>query len=207
MRSEELYGEAEMETQHFIQATIAYEQATLATDPEHQSMIDWSHNHTWQEVLEVVDSAAQAFQDTSSMWGKVRKAFRSVGSNQKVFAAWMEILPTQSQYASVLFGGLKLIFGVRMRERRQKTQVDKFQAASRLKTLREEACEALSQIPISLAMTGNVLKSFSASVDLHKCSSALYVAILATLEQLLKYYKGNSASLFLPRLLKLRICP
>ena len=118
--SEEMYGEAEVETQHFIEATIAYEQSALATDPEHQSNIDWNHNHTWQEVLEVVDNAAQAYEDTSSVWGKVRKAFRSIGSSQKVFAAWMEILPTQSQYASVVFGGLKLIFGVCLKEKQSR---------------------------------------------------------------------------------------
>ena len=54
---------------------------------------------------------------------------------------------------------------------------------------------ALMQIPFCLARTGDVLKTFHASVELHKCSSALYVAILATLQHILVYYRASSASL------------
>ncbi len=110
--SEDLYKDADVETQHFIQATIAYEKAALAADPKYTADVDWNHSHTWEEVLEVVDKANQAHSDTSSVWGKVRRAFRSLGSNHKIFEAWINILPTQSQYASIVCGGLKVIFGV-----------------------------------------------------------------------------------------------
>ena len=72
---------------------------------------------------------------------------------------------------------------------------DTNQAASRLKYLREETCEALMQIPLVLTRTGSILKTFNASVELHKCSSNLYVAILNTLEHVLRYYKTRCASL------------
>lgn len=109
--SEELYEDANVETQHFIQAVIVYEQSA---DAEHRININWEHSHTWDEVLEVVDKAAQAHHDTSTAWGKVRKAFRSVGNHHKAFAAWVNILPTQSQYASIVCGGLKVVIGVRV---------------------------------------------------------------------------------------------
>ena len=110
-----------METQHFIEATIAYEASAAAADPNHKTNIDWNHIHTWEEVLEEVEKAAQSYNDNSKVWGKVRKAFRSIGSNQKIFAAWLEFLPSQSQYCSIVCGGLKLILGVRlMRTRRPK---------------------------------------------------------------------------------------
>lgn len=50
-------------------------------------------------------------------------------------------------------------------------------------------------IPLTLTRIGNILKTFSASEELGKCSSNLYVSVLETLEQVLKYYKSNSASL------------
>ena len=74
---------------------------------------------------------------------------------------------------------------------------DMLQAASRLKVLREETCKALMQIPLVLTRMGSITKTFSASVELHKCSSDLYVAILNTLEHILRYYRSKSASLFL----------
>lgn len=73
---------------------------------------------------------------------------------------------------------------------------DIIQAASRLKILREETCKALMQIPLVLTRTGSTIRTFSASVELQKCSSNLYVAILKTLEHILRYYRGKSTSLF-----------
>lgn len=71
---------------------------------------------------------------------------------------------------------------------------DMIQAASRLKVLREETCKALMQIPLVLARTGSTIETFSASVELQKCSSNLYIAILKTLEHILRYYRGRSTS-------------
>ncbi len=109
---EELYEDTSEETQHFIEAAMDYERSAIAADSEYKASIDWSHVHTWEEVLEEVDRAAQSYNDTSNVWGKVRKAFRSVGGNQQVFVAWLELLPIQSEYCSIVCGGLKLIFGV-----------------------------------------------------------------------------------------------
>ena len=192
--SEELYADADIETQHFREATTAYENAAAAADPKYKAIVDWAHVHTWEEVLDVVDKAAESHNEKSSVWGKVRKSFRSVGNNHKVFATWMNLLPTQSQYASIVCGGLKVILGVCLSGLISRLQIDVFQAASRLKTLREEAYTALTQIPSVLERTGGILKIFRASVQLHRCSSALYIAILATLEHMFQYYKTNSAS-------------
>ena len=75
---------------------------------------------------------------------------------------------------------------------------DMIQAAYRLKVLREETYKALIQIPLLLTRTGSILKTFSASVELHQCSSNLYVAILKTLEHILRYYRSRSGSLSPP---------
>ena len=71
---------------------------------------------------------------------------------------------------------------------------DMIQAASRLKNLREETSKALMQIPMVLTRMGSIIKTFSASVELHKCSTNLYISILNTLEHILKYYRSKSSS-------------
>lgn len=112
--SQDVHEDADLVGQHFILASIACERSLNEANPNRKSEIDWQHAHTWEEVLEEVEKAAKSFNDTSSTWGKVRQVFRSMGNNNKVFTVWLDILPTQSQYCSIVCGGLKLIFGVRL---------------------------------------------------------------------------------------------
>ena len=112
--SHDTHVDADLAGQHFIFASIACERSLNEANPNHKSEVDWQHVHTWEEVLEEVEKAATSFNDTSSTWGKVRKVFRSMGNNHKVFKTWLEFLPTQSQYCSIVCGGLKLILGVRL---------------------------------------------------------------------------------------------
>ena len=111
--SHDIHPDADLVGQHFILASIACERSLNEANPKRNSEIDWQHTHTWEEVLKEVEIAATTFNETSSTWGKLRKAFRSMGSNHKVFKAWLEFLPNQSQYCSIVCGGLKLILGVR----------------------------------------------------------------------------------------------
>lgn len=112
--SQDNHANADLVGQHFIQASIACERSLNEANPNRKFKIDWQHAHTWEEVLEDVEAAATSFNDASSTWGKVRKAFRTMGSNHKVFKAWLEFIPTQSEYCSIVCGGLKLILGVRV---------------------------------------------------------------------------------------------
>ena len=110
---EEIHADADLVRQHFILASIACERSLNEAHPNHKSEIDWEHTHTWEEVLKEIEEAASLLNDSSGSWGKVRKVFRSIGTNHKVFQAWLEFLPNQSQYFSIVCGGLKLIIGVR----------------------------------------------------------------------------------------------
>ena len=110
--SQETHADADLVGQHFILASIACERSLNEAHPNHKSEIDWEHTHTWEEVLKETEEAASSFNDPSGSWGKVRKVFRSLGTNHKVFKAWLEFLPDQSQYCSIVCGGLKLILGV-----------------------------------------------------------------------------------------------
>jgi hypothetical protein len=74
--------------------------------------LDLNSNFQWENVLEAVNEASELYQNVPGAWGKIRKALRRFGKNNAVFTAWAEVLPSQSQYFSILCGGLKLIFGV-----------------------------------------------------------------------------------------------
>jgi len=68
--------------------------------------------HTWEDVLAEVERAEVVYSDASGAWGKIQKGLRKFGSNARAFEAWASLLPSESEYTSVLCGGLKLIFGV-----------------------------------------------------------------------------------------------
>ena len=89
----------------------AYEKTTK--DSKYKTSIVSDGMHTWEEVLAEVHAASERYNDVPGFWGKIRKGLRSFGTNNQVFDAWSGLLPTQSQYLSVLCGGLKLIFSVR----------------------------------------------------------------------------------------------
>jgi hypothetical protein len=68
--------------------------------------------HTWDDVLELVDGALASYQDTSGPCGKIKKMLRKLGSQTEMLMAWSSLLPSQSEYFSLLCGGLKIIITV-----------------------------------------------------------------------------------------------
>ena len=100
----------EIEKQRFQEALIAYQTKTKGS--RYNTNIDLNALHTWEEVLEAVDEASTQYAQIPGLWGKIRKGLRRFGKNNQAFIAWAEVLPSQSEYFSILCGGLKLIFGV-----------------------------------------------------------------------------------------------
>ena len=70
--------------------------------------------HTWNEILVIQQKLSQEREDQSSVGlkGFLHKQGRRFGDNSESFKAWLDLLPTESHYISVLCGGLKLILGV-----------------------------------------------------------------------------------------------
>jgi hypothetical protein len=68
--------------------------------------------HTWNDVLAEVENASKQYNEPEGTWGKIRKAFRKSGDTAVSTSAWLALLPAQSEYFSVLCGGLTLIVGV-----------------------------------------------------------------------------------------------
>jgi len=108
--SEETYREAEREKQRFKLAMEEYDKTTQGS--KFKTEVTDKCVHTWNDVLTEVQRAEETYYDVSGMWGKIRKGLRSLGRNSKAFEAWASLLPSGSEYFSVLFGGFRLIFGV-----------------------------------------------------------------------------------------------
>lgn len=109
-QSEEFYKDVASEERLFKSAIETYEKTTK--DTKYKTDIISDATHTWEEVLAEVNAASERYNDVPGFWGKIRRGLRSFGSNSQVFDAWAGLLPTQSNYLSVLCGGLKLIFSV-----------------------------------------------------------------------------------------------
>lgn len=68
------------------------------------------------------------------------------------------------------------------------------QAASRHRDLRTEITDALEELPNLLECTGILNGIWSDSLELHQCSSDLYVSILKTLHHIVYWMKQKSPS-------------
>ncbi|EEU37989.1 uncharacterized protein NECHADRAFT_48249 [Fusarium vanettenii 77-13-4] len=168
--SEEIYRDAEREKQRFKTAMEEYENTTQGS--KFKTEVTDKCVHTWNDALTEVQRAEETYYDASGMWGKIRKGLRSLGRNSKAFEAWASLLPSGSEYFSVLFGGFRLIFRVCTA------------AAARLHDLRSDICDALAEIPALLQCTHVALGIFKRSKELHQASAALYSAIIAALHHI-----------------------
>ena len=98
-----------MEKSRFASAMEEYEKMA---DPKYKTKITAGGVHTWEQVLEELDKAATQDQEGSRLWKKIRRGLHKFGDSNKAFDAWLELLPTQSNYCSIICGGLKLILKV-----------------------------------------------------------------------------------------------
>lgn len=99
------------ERERFQIAVLAYERTTSGT--KFQTDLSISRTHTWEEVLTEVNKASETYNSNSGIWNKIRKCFHEFGDNNKAFAGWLALLPSGSDWSSLLSGGLRLIIRVR----------------------------------------------------------------------------------------------
>ncbi|KAF4631369.1 hypothetical protein G7Y89_g6765 [Cudoniella acicularis] len=168
---EEMYKDAESERERFKLAMESYEKTTAGS--KFKTDVTSNSVHTWEEVLEEINRASENYSNVPGLWGKIRNGFRSFGKNHKAFTAWSTLLPSDSEYFSILCGGIKL-------------------AAARMHDLRQDICDALAEIPFLLMSTRRALGVFKKSKELHRCSSALYVATIEALHHIVLWYKEKA---------------
>ena len=112
-----IYQEAENRKQHFIQVVNEY---TLVAKKKTNYLpeVKITENHTLEEVTEKLKEAIQKYDEDAvkGFRGQFHKNARSFGDNSDAFKSYLELLPTESHYLSVVCGGMKLILRVCMRK-------------------------------------------------------------------------------------------
>ena len=108
-----IYKKAEARKQHFIAVVEGYIAVTIKK-PKYNTEVRITGNHTWEEVAGKLKEALQKYDQDAvkGFKGFFRKGARTFGDNSGTFKSWLELLPTESHYLSILCGGLKLILGV-----------------------------------------------------------------------------------------------
>ncbi|KAM7222207.1 hypothetical protein V8F06_002479 [Rhypophila decipiens] len=180
---DEIYRDAQREKQGFQLAMEAYE---TTVGSKFKTEVTDKPIHTWEDVLAEVDRAQSIYSDASGAWGKIQKGLRRFGSNAKAFEAWAGLLPAETEYTSVLCGGLKLIFG----------------AAARLHDLRSDIGDALAEIPDVLRTTHLAMGIFRRPKELHQASAALYTAIISALHHIVLWYKEKAIKTLIKSIFK-----
>ncbi|KAG9188829.1 hypothetical protein G6011_07534 [Alternaria panax] len=173
---EHLYRDTEKESQRLKQAMEEYE--TADGKSRKRSSVLSKNSHTWSDVLAEVDIASKQYNEPDGRWGKIRKAFRKSGDKAVSSSAWLALLPAQSDYFSVLCGGLTLIVG----------------AASRLKDLREDIVKILVEIPIIISYANRAQNVVRTSRELRRSGAEVFLATITLLQRILMYFKAKAAS-------------
>jgi hypothetical protein len=168
---------------------------------KHQTGIDLRKAHDWSEVLEAVNTARGKYEGTheKGFCTTMRHGFRSFSSAQSAVQSWLRVLPQSSMEASVLCGGIQIIFSVSFPILSSlsfsivwmRTHCGK--AAGRLGKMRQDSYGALDQIPISISKAEALMAVYEDSRQLETHVSKLYVAILDLLEHILEWYAKNPA--------------
>ncbi|RAH59521.1 hypothetical protein BO85DRAFT_485994 [Aspergillus piperis CBS 112811] len=126
-----------------------------------------------------VDQVAAKYKNSEAekgVWNQIRNAFRKLGDHENAINGWLGLLPSESNYLSVVCGGLKFIL----------------HAVARAKEVRNAIVGGLRDIPILLGGAQRVLAIYKTSEPLRACSDALYLAVLTALGQMLAYTQKHT---------------
>ncbi|OAL21622.1 hypothetical protein AYO22_08018 [Fonsecaea multimorphosa] len=155
---------------------------------KYRTGINPDDKHSMDQLWAVIDEAIDHYETeaTKGFWGKIRLSFRKLGENGKAIEGWLGLLPSESEYMSVVCGGLKLLI----------------KAAARMRDVADKVLDGLHQIPAVLNGTQRVLNIFRDDKELRGYSETLYCALLAALGHMLEYLKRKSLRKLLPAVLK-----
>lgn len=168
IKSRYIHGDLQLHTQHFRKVMEIYR--CTAKDKAFVQF-DLEDKHSWDEVLQEARFAEQKYnRNAKGLRGMGHRVFRIVGDNAAAANPWLNILP-DSEYTSVLCGGLKLIF----------------EAAGRMSDKRQQILEALEDVPKTLAMIERTLENFNADQTLSDLTVELYVRILKAIEGMMQW--------------------
>ncbi|KAK0621936.1 hypothetical protein B0T17DRAFT_655880 [Bombardia bombarda] len=168
--------EVKVEEDAFIQAMKEYESTA---NEKYRTGVNPDSKHTRRELETAVAEAIKKYElsDSNGIWGKIRNAFSKLGDKKDDVEGWLGLLPGESEYFSVICGGLKLIV----------------QAAARINHVHVKVLEALYQVPLILDSAQRVLNVYPDSERLKALSRAFYMSILGTLGHLLGHLRQKAS--------------
>lgn len=140
--------------------------------------------HNWGEVIEEASIAEMKYRkkaDKESPFGRVRGFFRSLQKKSPILDSWLELLPEESEYASLICGGFKIIL----------------RAAARMDEIKEFMVKAMATIPEEVE-SAQLMIDYNQDLDtsrrLYRKVSSLYYSVFGILEHIINWYGQRSAA-------------
>ncbi|KAI3336581.1 hypothetical protein HD806DRAFT_542439 [Xylariaceae sp. AK1471] len=172
-------GQEDIHCKHFAEVLRDFE-ATLPD--KHKTKFNLHGKHTWSEVIVEADKAEKKYlkkADKESPYGRVRGFFRSLQRESPVIESWLCLLPTESNYGSLVCGGFKMILG----------------AAARMDEIKEFIVKAMAAIPDEVERA-QLMIDYNQDVDtgqrLYRRVSSLYRTVFRVLEHIIHWYRQRS---------------
>jgi len=180
---EELYKESFEARDSFLETINKY------LEKRGQPPLDIKTEHNWAEVEQSMKVACDAMEKAAikdkkkgetkaTVTDRMRQGYRALCAHARDAQGFLELIPSDFMCSSVLCGGLKVIFSAL-------EQTDNQLSAIRV---------AMEEIPKILNDKAASIKIFSEDEELHKRLATLYVAILGTLQFMLKRFVKSSTS-------------
>ncbi|KAI1771510.1 hypothetical protein F4818DRAFT_205577 [Hypoxylon cercidicola] len=140
--------------------------------------------HSWSEVVEEASIAEMKYRKKASKespFGRVRGFFRSLQKKSPILDSWLDLLPDESEYASLICGGFKIIL----------------RAAARMDEIKEFMVRAMATIPEEVE-SAQLMIDYNQDLDtsrrLYKRVSSLYYSVFGILEHIINWYGQRSAA-------------
>jgi hypothetical protein len=139
--------------------------------------------HTWSEVISEAEFAEIKYNSKAnkeSPFGRVRGFFRLLRSNSPALENWLDLLPTESMYGSLICGGLKVIL----------------RAATRMDEVKDFIVSAMAAIPDEIEKAQLMIdynQDQDTSRRLYNRVSSLYCTVFDILNVIIAWYKENPA--------------
>ncbi|KAH8704255.1 hypothetical protein BGW36DRAFT_444961 [Talaromyces proteolyticus] len=164
---------------HFAEVLQSFENAL---PDKYKTRFKLQDKHSWSEVIEEASIAEMKYKKKSSEspFGKVRGFFRSLQKRSAIIENWLDLLPTQSQYGSLICGGIKMIL----------------RAATRMDEVKEFIFKALATIPDEVEKAQLMIdynQDLQAFSRLYNRVSSLYSTIFGILEHIITWYGQKCA--------------
>ncbi|KAL7629525.1 hypothetical protein AAE478_001046 [Parahypoxylon ruwenzoriense] len=165
----------------FAEALQAFEDAL---PDKYKTRFNLHDKHNWSGVIEEARIAEMKYKKKAngeSPFGKVRGFFRSLQKKSPFVVSWVDLLPTQSEYGSLICGGFKMIL----------------RAAARMDEIREFTVKALAAIPDEVEKA-QLMIDYNQDLDisrrLYTRVSSLYSKVFWVLEHIINWYGQRSAA-------------